>query len=157
MDAWTALIGTTFLCWMAASDVFRRRLPNAVVLAFALCYPLHNWLGNHGSTVLSAHAVAAGAGFLLFSIFYALRWMAGGDAKLAAAVFLWAGPYYAADILMLTALFGISIALCQLFAKPHLSPDSVWHASRGTPYGVALAAGGMWAIWRPFFGGSALF
>ena len=152
-----AIAGMAILVWLGWMDITQRRLPNASILLFAVLFPAVWLLGNKEEPILLGHAGTAVGSFLLFTIFYAFGWMAGGDVKLAAAVLFWAGPEHAAGALMVTALSGIFLAVGQLLAKPYVAPDSVWHASRGTPYGVALAAGGLWAIWRLLLGGSALF
>lgn len=151
------LLGTALLGYLTFTDISRRRLPNPVVLLLALAYLFHWWLQGQSAALLLQHVATALAGLLLFACFYAARWMAGGDVKLAAAVFLWAGPGHALDVLVITALGGACMAVAQLLATSRLVPSSVWHASRGTPYGVALAAGGMWAVWRPVIGQGVLF
>jgi prepilin peptidase CpaA len=151
------LLGTALLGCLMLSDVRRRRLPNSGVLLLALAYLFHWWLQGQSVGTLLQHMATALAGLLLFACFYAARWMAGGDVKLAAAVLLWAGPGHALDVLTITAAGGGCMAGAQLLAASRLAPSSVWHASRGTPYGVALAAGGLWAVWRPVIGHGALF
>lgn len=154
---YSLLLGTALLAYLTLSDIHRRRLPNPGVLLLALAYLFHWWLQGQSAGTLLQHMATSLAGLLLFACFYAARWMAGGDVKLAAVVLLWAGPGHALDVLAITALGGGLMATAQLLATSRLAPSSVWHASRGTPYGVALAAGGLWAVWHPVIGQGALF
>lgn len=151
------LWGTALLGYLVLSDIRSRRLPNLGVLLLAAAYLPCWWLQGADVTGLLSHGATAMAGLLLFAWFHARGWLAGGDVKLAAAVLLWAGPVHGLTAMAVTALAGMVVALAQLAVTPRLAPSSVWHASRGTPYGVALALGGLWAIWRPAVGEGTFF
>jgi prepilin signal peptidase PulO-like enzyme (type II secretory pathway) len=89
----------------ALSDVRNLTIPNRYCVAIALLYPAYllsagqpvDWLG---ALVVAGSMLAAG--FVLF----ALRALGGGDAKLLAAVSLWAGPGLLPEFAILTALSG---------------------------------------------------
>src|SRR3546814_8511013 len=94
----------------AVRDVQTYRIPNAVTLAVLILYPLHlsyspmpvDWI-----SALAVFGVALLAGLALF----ACDALGAGDAKLLAAVLLWAGPGLAPAALLLMALAGGAIAL----------------------------------------------
>ena len=136
----------------ASSDLLTMRISNKLVLALAAAFcvvaiaidmPLQQF-AMHVTCALVVLAVA----FALF----ALRWIGGGDAKLAAATTLWLGfgltlPYlvYAAmagGILTLTIL-----ALRRMPLTPFLARyrwlERLHDRKSGVPYGVALAIAGL--------------
>jgi prepilin peptidase CpaA len=90
-------------------------------------------------------------GFLLF----ALNFIGGGDAKLLAAVALWAGPEHILDLLLVTALAGGGLSLILLSPMKYVlefaSPTSPATPANGdgkgkrpkrcVPYAVAIAIG----------------
>lgn len=150
------------LVWAAVSDVRTMTIPNRVSLAAIAIWPI--WLlavgagGVAGGVgVLVAIAVAA-AVLVLGFVLFAMNWVGGGDAKLAAAVALWAGPSLIAEFLLVMALAGGAVALAivgwrainrKLIAVPFAPTSS--EAARATadlPYGVPIAAGGLWVALR---------
>lgn len=146
------------LVWAAVGDARAMTIPNRIPISIVCLWPaalVVAWPGAAGAGWSIAIATAALlVGFLLF----VLRVFGGGDAKLAAAVALWAGPALAADFLIVTALTGGLVALAALvwrmlnrkLVMVPFVPASV-HAARETaelPYGVPIAAGGLWVALR---------
>jgi prepilin peptidase CpaA len=140
------------LCRLAWHDLRRRRLPNALVLAFGLLYLL--FALGHPLGVLSHIAVGFGC-LLLGMLLTFCGVMGGGDAKLIGALMLWAGPGYWLQALLITTQTGLFLALLGLAARAllHRNPQSrarkVYRCltvSRGVPYGVALAVAGAYTI-----------
>ena len=136
----------------AASDLLTMKIPNSLVLllvvvffglALALQLPLET-VGMHVACALVVLVV----GFT----FFALGWMGGGDAKLAAATALWLGfglamPYllYAA---VLSGILTLAIlALRRLPLMPVLARygwlERLHNPKSGVPYGIALAIAGL--------------
>jgi prepilin peptidase CpaA len=147
---------TAGVIWSAWCDLGRRRIPNAAVLAIAALYPVACLVG-----VLSGPwwaGVAAGGGvFVLGLCAFARSAVGGGDVKLAAALGLWAGCTDIAGFLLVTALAGAGLSILILASRNlpfshYLSgPIVAGPQTRGreipkesVPYGVALAAGGLW-------------
>jgi prepilin peptidase CpaA len=142
--------------WCAWSDLAERRIANAAVIALAALYlpavalealPGPLWLGL---------AVAATT-FALGLAGFALGALGGGDVKLAAALGLWAGSGDLAGFVLITVLTGAGLSVLILatrngrfapyFAHPlKAGPQTGGRAATGetVPYGVALAAGGLW-------------
>ena len=93
---------------------------------------------------------AAGVGVLAFCFaLFALNWIGGGDAKLAAAIAVWTGPF--APLLewaILAAILGGVLTLVILAARrlplPVMLAGHTWiarlhDAKTGVPYGIALS------------------
>jgi prepilin peptidase CpaA len=85
-------------------------------------------------------------------ILFALGWIGGGDAKLAAVTALWFGADHAGAYLIYTALLGgaVTLGLLQwrLLTLPSWLGSRSWiarlHSERsGIPYGVAMALAGL--------------
>ncbi|MDG0023283.1 prepilin peptidase [Trinickia sp. Y13] len=148
-------LASALLLTLALSDLRRRRLPNASVAAFAALYLAHAWLGAENSTGFEHHLATGALALVLSALLFRFGWLGGGDAKLFAAVFLWSGPAHASTVFFIVSFLGLLLALAQLALRrvpsaAAIDPDRGWLApARGVPYGVALAAGGIAAIWLP--------
>jgi prepilin peptidase CpaA len=144
------------LAMLAVSDLRTRRLPNAWVAGLAALYLAEAAMSGSTWRSLATHAATAALSLLLAALLVRLGWLAGGDAKLAAAVFLWCGPTYAIPVLVIVSICGTLVALSMLIAHALLRRRaSVRAASKrvrwlspesGVPYGVALALGGIAAV-----------
>lgn len=137
----------------ALSDVRDLTIPNRYCVAIVLLYPAYvvsagqpiDWLG---ALVVGGSVLAVG--FVLF----ALRTLGGGDAKLMAAVSVWAGPGLLIEFVLLTSLVGGALAIFlwlrhRLSRSPYLAAFAVSEASpdfakQPMPYGVAIFAGGVY-------------
>ena len=136
----------------ASMDLLTMTIPNRlsaalvvayVALAMAIRAPMHDVLLN-----LSCGAVVLSVMF----VFYSLRWIGGGDAKLASAIALWLGWASILDFSVAAALCGGLLTLLILGARyirlPAMFERRAWIArlhdkATGVPYGIALAAAGM--------------
>lgn len=144
----------------AASDARRYLIPNwisvgiiALFLPYALLNPIGvNWLGGLAT---AAAAFAFGLGL------YALRLMGGGDVKLIAACALWAGPALIAPFLLIVSAAGGALAGGLLVARWIAAARRRRHSPSGAieaagtplmrqkvPYGLAIAAGGIFLLAR---------
>ena len=89
---------------------------------------------------LALAVLAAGA-----ALFFARLWGAG-DAKLLAALALWAPPQGLTLLLLWTVMSGGLLALLILLARKILPPDwrglAVLSPRQGVPYGISIAIGG---------------
>ncbi len=139
----------------ACLDAAYREVPNRIPLGMAAAWLAALALWPPGWSVAGASAAAAavvlGAGF----VFFAAGLMGGGDAKLMAATALWLTPAEAAAFVMATFLAGGVLALAALAAGrlplPARGPLARLRAldagaGRGLPYGVAVAAGGLFVL-----------
>lgn len=141
------------LIWAAVSDVRRYLIPNAASLLLAGLFVAYA-LSIRTVAPLPGHALAGAAAFAAGAGFFRLGVMGGGDVKLFAATALWAGPSHIADLLLMTTLAGGLLGVAVLIARrlsgraaPSPSGVASVPALRARlPYGVAIAAGGLWVL-----------
>jgi prepilin peptidase CpaA len=151
------LVALCTLLWLAVIDVRSRRLPTKLVLVigvlfFADALVLHISLGD-----LMVHLAMALVVFLVCAGLFAAKMLGGGDAKLAAIIFLWAGLHLSWPALTLISVIGTVVSLISLATRNidrhhRLAPMralAMFSSARGVPYGVALAAGGGTVIMLP--------
>lgn len=142
-----ALVGLLVIA--AVGDVRRYLIPNrlcAVVAALALPYWIAACMGT-GAPLLPALGLQLGVALLVFAGFallFALGAMGGGDVKLIAALALWVPAQRIPELLFYVALAGGALALA-LIASRRVRGNT----SRAVPYGVAIAAGGIWFALEP--------
>ena len=155
----------TFLLILAVcSDVTRLKIPNWISLAMIGLFTVFVISGVKSDLPLDKHLMIAAAvlagGFGLF----VMGWMGAGDAKLLAAVSLFAGPEQAPIFLYVTALAGGAVALFVKAGRFWLmwdehgdSPAPLsryfprWVRRGLVPYGVAIGVGGLLTIPTVFF------
>lgn len=134
----------TALCACIGSDLARRVIPNALVLAILAGFAALTCvmpLPDLSMRLLLA-AVATALGFSLF----AENLVGAGDAKLAGALMLWVDPMQVPLFLLACGLIGAVLTLATLARRRHagLRPGLAAIASRHSlPYGVALAGAGL--------------
>lgn len=133
---------------LAAHDLRFRRLPNPFVVAVVVLYIVAAPLAQTSMLSFAQHLATAALAFVLSAVMFRLGWIGAGDAKLAAAVFLWAGPSFAVSALLLTGVGGLILALAVVAHRYTLTarPSHVGEV----PYGIALALAGTAAVWASF-------
>lgn len=158
------------MAWAAYSDATRYVIPNRIPVAVAALWAVYAIARLTGGApldeLLIALALGAGA-FGVGTAMFALRMFGGGDVKLLAAIMLWAGPQTALPFVFVTFLLGGLLALVILAARlvrdmtvaraagmPSPSVNIVLsNALRSSvPFGVAIAAGGLFVFYRLMFG-----
>lgn len=141
---------------LAVSDLLFRRLSTRAVLIVAGLYCVAAALVPISVAAFVGHLGLAAAALAVSALLFRFGWIAGGDAKLAAAVFLWAGPSLAAPVFFIVSVCGLILGLTVMAADPLCRRIGALHwlsclsRSRGVPYGIALALGGGAAVWAPF-------
>jgi prepilin peptidase CpaA len=142
----------TLMAVAAASDLLTMTIPNKISLLLIAGFALLAGLGG-----MSIHDVLMhlGAGAIVLAAafcFFAMGWVGGGDAKLAAAIALWFGFGHLMDYLVYAALLGGALTFLIIqFRKwplPGLISSQSWvqrlHETKGgVPYGIALAIGAL--------------
>ena len=142
------LVFPALMAWAAASDLLTMTIPNRLTLGlagafvvFAVAARLPPW--EIAMCVAASAAVLA----VCFGLF-AMGWMGGGDAKLAAASALWFGFAPLMDYLLTAALAGGGLTLALLGMRtltlPRFALGWPWlvrlhDKATGVPYGIALA------------------
>lgn len=152
MILWAAL---AVFAAAALRDLVCRWIDDGWVLALLVLWAAWAFLSGMTGWDALLHVAVGVAAFLLMWGAFVLGGMGGGDVKLAAAVFLWAGPGNALGVAAIVALCGLVLALCCLLADvllrlplPRIVAPLVgsFAKDRGVPYGIALSAGGALAV-----------
>ena len=148
-----AALLTGVLAWAAYTDVKDRKIRNAaVMLVIGLFVP---WAVTMTSLHLVLLSLAAGLVALAVGVaVYAAGWMGAGDAKLFAAVALFAGWSHLLELTVLTTLVGGLIAAFSLLTQPKRAWAMIMARGkgdfgRGVPYGVAIAVAALILVWDP--------
>jgi prepilin peptidase CpaA len=152
LDIARLLLFPALMAFAAASDLFTMTISNRVSLALAAGFLVLAILSGMGLDVVLWH-VAAGAAVLAVAFAcFAMGWVGGGDAKVAAAAALWFGFGHLLDYLVYASLFGGALTLLLLqfrqWPLPYPLAGQAWllrlHAKDGgIPYGIALAIGAL--------------
>ena len=140
------------MAFAAASDLFTMTISNRVSLALTGGFVALALMGGMALPDILSH-VGAGATVLVGAfICFALGWVGGGDAKIAAAAALWLGFGHLLNYLVYASLFGGALTLLLLqfrqWPLPYQFAGQTWllrlHAKEsGIPYGIALAIGAL--------------
>lgn len=160
------VIFPAFMAFAAVSDLLTMTISNRLNIGLAVLFLIVAPIMGLDMTTIGWHLLAGFAVLALCFFLFAMGWMGGGDAKLAAATALWLGfePLY--DYLLATALLGgvLTLALIRWrdYPLPAFAARWPWtarlhEATTGIPYGIALAAAGLFAIvdspiWRAGLG-----
>jgi len=139
-----------------ARDAVSYRIPNWISLALLAAFPLAALAGGASLGLVGANLGAGAAALAVGMIFFALRWIGGGDAKLFAAAALWLGwppsvTYLIAVCLAGGALAMLLLALRSAWVRPYVMSGPAWFVrlaepGEGVPYGVAVAVGALAAF-----------
>jgi len=140
------------MAFAASSDLLTMRISNRVVILLVAMFcavavligmPIQEF-GLHVACATLVLSVAFG--------FFALGWIGGGDAKLAAATTFWLGFGVTVPYLIYASMLGGALTLLLLVGRRWPLPVALmrigWihrlHDSRtGVPYGIALAIAGL--------------
>ena len=140
------------MAFAAASDLFTMTISNRVSLALAAGFVLLALLGGMGFYDILTHFGAGLAVLAVAFACFAMGWIGGGDAKVAAAAALWFGFGHLLNYLLYASLFGGALTLLLLqfrqWPLPWQLAGQPWllklHAKEsGIPYGIALAIGAL--------------
>jgi prepilin peptidase CpaA len=152
LDLARLLLFPALMAFAAASDLFTMTISNRVSLALVAGFLVLALLTGMGLHDLLLH-VGAGATVLTIAFAcFAMGWVGGGDAKVAAGAALWFGFGHLLDYLLYASLFGGGLTLLLLqfrqWPLPYALAGQTWllklHAKEsGIPYGIALAIGAL--------------
>src|SRR5262245_11664942 len=147
LDIARLLLFPALMAFAAASDLFTMTISNRVSLALAAGFLVLALASGMGAYDIMMH-VAAGATVLMVAFgCFAMGWVGGGDAKVAAAAALWFGFAHLMNYLLYASLFGGALTLLLLQFRQWPLPVSFagqpWlarlHAKETCiPYGIAL-------------------
>lgn len=163
---WVLLLFPAVMAYAAFSDLFTMTIPNRVSLLLIAAFVALALLTGMPLKTFGLHI---GAGLVVLTVtftMFALGWIGGGDAKLAAAIGLWCGFGVLLDYLLIASVLGGLLTLVILYWRtsnlPGFALKVMWifrlhHHKTGIPYGIALAAAGLIVypeteIWRAVAG-----
>jgi len=136
----------------ASSDLLTMRISNKLVLFIVASFCVVAIAINLPLQQFAMHVACALVVLAVGFTFFALRWIGGGDAKLAAATTLWLGFGLTLPYLVYSALLGgaLTLAILALRRMP-LNPlvtryawlERLHDRKSGVPYGIALAMAGL--------------
>ena len=152
LDIARLLLFPALMAFAAASDLLTMTISNRVSLALAAGFLALALGSGMGLFDILSH-VGAGAAILAVAFAcFAMGWVGGGDAKVAAAAALWFGFAHLLNYLIYASLFGGALTLLLLqfrqWPLPYPFVGQAWliklHAKdSGIPYGIALAVGAL--------------
>ena len=152
LDIARLLLFPALMAFAAASDLFTMTISNRVSLALLGGFLALALLGGMGLHDILLHLGAGAAVLVVAFACFAMGWVGGGDAKVAAGVALWFGFDHLFNYLLYASLFGgaLTLLLLQFRQWPLPCPFAglAWltrlHAKEsGIPYGIALAIGAL--------------
>ena len=139
------------LVFAAAHDVATMTIPNWVSILLALLFIPAAAASGLTLEQTGAHLSVGAIALVIGAVMFYLGVWGGGDAKLVAAAAIWAGAAGSMQFVYGVALFGGLLALVFIICRrAGMKSDMAWLArllspKEGVPYGVAIAAGGIWA------------
>lgn len=140
------------MAFAAASDLLTMTISNRVSLALFVGFFLVAWMTGMSFPDMGRHLLAGAAVLAVTFSFFALGWIGGGDAKLAAATALWLGFAHLLEYFLLASIAGGALTLILLALRNVPMPSflagqgwiaRLYAANAGVPYGIALAAAGL--------------
>jgi prepilin peptidase CpaA len=152
LDIARLLLFPALMAFAAASDLFTMTIPNRISLALAGGFLALALLGGMSVHDILSHLGAGAAVLALAFTCFALGWVGGGDAKIAAGAALWFGFDHLLDYLLYASLVGGALTLLLLQFRQWPLPCSLcsqaWllklhDRQTGIPYGIALATGAL--------------
>jgi len=149
IDAIRLLLFPAMMAFAASTDLLTMTISNRISLVL-----LVGFVGLAALTGMSVEAVGmhVGAAAMVFAVvcfLFAMGWIGGGDAKLAAATALWLGFDQLLAYFLWASLFGglltYLILRFRFIPLPALLAEQEWarrlhRMDAGVPYGIALAA-----------------
>jgi prepilin peptidase CpaA len=152
LDIFRLLLFPALMAFAAASDLFTMTISNRVSLALVAGFLVLAVLSGMGLQDMLSHVGAGAAVLAVAFVCFAMGWVGGGDAKVAAAAALWFGFGHLLNYLVYASLFGGALTLLLLqfrqWPLPYSLAGQTWllklHAKEsGIPYGIALAIGAL--------------
>jgi prepilin peptidase CpaA len=140
------------MAFAAASDLLTMTISNRVSLALVAGFLVLALASGMGPSDILLHAGAGAAVLAVALVCFAMGWVGGGDAKVAAGAALWFGFAHLLNYLVYASLFGGALTLLLLqfrqWPLPYALAGQAWllrlHAKEsGIPYGIALALGAL--------------
>jgi prepilin peptidase CpaA len=152
LDLARLMLFPALMAFAASSDLLTMTISNRVSVGLAAGFLILAIASGTGWSDILSHVGAGGAVLMVAFGCFAMGWIGGGDAKVAASAALWFGFAHLMDYLLLASIFGgaLTLALLQFrqWPLPYVLSGQAWllklHAKEsGIPYGIALAIGAL--------------
>ena len=152
IDIVRLMLFPALMAFAAASDLFTMRISNRISLLLVAGFVVLAAAGGMSFNDILLHLGAGCTVLVLAFSCFAMGWMGGGDAKMAAAIALWFGFPHLLEFLIYASLFGGALTLLLLefrrWPLPYMFVGQAWllrlhHKETGIPYGIALALGAL--------------
>ena len=152
LDIARLMLFPALMAFAAASDLFTMTISNRVSLALAAGFLALALMSGMGTYDILSHLGAGATVLTVAFACFAMGWVGGGDAKVAASAALWFGFAHLMNYLLYASLFGGALTLLLLqfrqWPLPYPFAGQAWldrlHAKEsGIPYGIALAIGAL--------------
>lgn len=152
LDAAALILFPLLMAYSALSDLFTMTISNVISIVLVLSFVIMAELAGMEWSTLAMHLAAGLAALLVTFIFFALGWVGGGDAKLAAATAVWLGWDNLVNYGLQASVLGACLTLGILFWRKIELPERLaareWivrlhRQGNGVPYGIALALAGL--------------
>ncbi len=136
------------LVYAGVMDLVTMKIRNVLVLGLAASWIVLAPLAGFGAAEMGWSLAVALTVFVITFVFFALGWIGGGDAKLAAVSALWFAPEQALLYFTYAALLGGVLTLIILQLRSSFLPAGLlsleWISrlrdrKAGVPYGAAMA------------------
>jgi prepilin peptidase CpaA len=143
------LVFPALMAYAAASDLLTMTIPNRLSLALVAAFAIFAVASGLAWQAALLHLAAGAAVLAVCFVLFALGWIGGGDAKLAAASALWLGFDTLIEYFFVASVAGGVLTLAILALRklplPVMAPGWGWlsrlhHPKTGVPYGIALSA-----------------
>ncbi len=152
LDLARLMLFPALMAFAASSDLFTMTISNRVSMSLAAGFLILAVASGMGWSDILSH-IGAGATVLAVAFgCFAMGWVGGGDAKVAATAALWFGFAHLMNYLLYASIFGGALTLLLLqfrqWPLPYAFAGQAWllklHAKEtGIPYGIALAIGAL--------------
>jgi prepilin peptidase CpaA len=149
LDAIRLILFPAAMAFAASSDLLTMTISNRLTLALAGGFAVLAVVTGMSLHEVGLHLAAGGIVLVIAFGCFAMGWIGGGDAKLAAATALWFGFEHLMHYLLYASLFGgvLTVLLIQFrtLPLPAALARQPWimrlhEKGAGVPYGIALAA-----------------
>ena len=152
LDLARLFVFPALMAFAASSDLLTMTISNRVSLLLIAGFLILAPLTGMPLAAIGLHVAAGMAVLVVAFACFALGWIGGGDAKVAAATALWLGFDHLLTYLIYASLFGGALTLLMLqfrqWPLPYALAAQPWLSrlhgrDSGIPYGIALALGAL--------------
>jgi prepilin peptidase CpaA len=152
LDNLAIVVFPALMTYAAFSDLFTMTISNWISIGLVAAFVLLALLFGSPPAAIGLHLAAGAIVLVVTFTLFAMGWIGGGDAKLAATTAVWMGFDHLLDYGLASAVLGgaltIFVLLFRRLPMPGWARARAWlmrlhDQDNGVPYGIALAAAGL--------------